>query len=200
MSASVAKFTNQTIRRERIMTCVSSYFRNAAAAIFVGLIIFSQALAQDAARQKIIRKSSDALRASAIDHPEPKYPPLAKTARVAGAVIVEVTVDEEGNVIAARVISGHPLLKDAALAAARNWTFAQTKIDGFPVIVLGTINFDFSLDNARSSQDANNKAAIDRTDEKDDESDIEDAKKAVNANPLSAQAHFELGQAYADED
>src|SRR3989442_5993217 len=71
---------------------------------------------------KIIRKSGGVLQGSATRRVEPGYPPLAKAARVSGAVVVEVTIDEEGNVMSARAISGHPLLKDAALAAARGLT------------------------------------------------------------------------------
>jgi outer membrane biosynthesis protein TonB len=50
------------------------------------------------------------LEASAIKRVEPAYPPLVKAAKVGGSVVVEVTVDDEGNVIAARAVSGHPLL------------------------------------------------------------------------------------------
>ena len=85
------------------------------------------------------------LQGSAINRVEPVYPPLAKAARVSGAVVVEVTVDEDGNVIAARAISGHPLLKDSAVAAARQWTFAPTMLSGTPVKVIGTITFNFNL-------------------------------------------------------
>jgi len=81
---------------------------------------------------KIIRKSGGVLQGSATRRVEPGYPPLAKAARVSGAVVVEVTIDEEGNVMAARAISGHPLLKDAAVAAARGWTFASTTLQGVP--------------------------------------------------------------------
>ena len=94
---------------------------------------------------KIIRKSGGVLQGSATKRVEPVYPPLAKAARVSGAVVVEVTVDEDGNVISARAMSGHPLLKDAAVAAARQWTFAPHKLSGVPVKVIGTITFNFNL-------------------------------------------------------
>jgi protein TonB len=60
-------------------------------------------------------------------------------------VVVEVTVDEAGNVISARPISGHPLLKDAAVAAAKGWKFSPTMLTGVPVKVIGTITFNFNL-------------------------------------------------------
>jgi TonB family protein len=62
-----------------------------------------------------------------------------------GAVVVEVTIDENGNVIAASAVSGHPLLKDAAVAAARRWKFQATKLSGQPVKVIGTITFNFQM-------------------------------------------------------
>jgi protein TonB len=93
---------------------------------------------------KIVRKSGGVLQGSATRRPTPTYPPLARAARVSGAVVVEVTVDEAGNVISARAISGHPLLKDAAVAAARGWKFTPTQLSGVPVKVIGTITFNFT--------------------------------------------------------
>ncbi|HKP85703.1 MAG TPA: TonB family protein [Blastocatellia bacterium] len=95
---------------------------------------------------KIIRKADGVLQGSATKRVEPVYPPLAKAAQVSGPVMVEVTIDEEGNVIAARPISGHPLLTDAAVAAARGWRFTPTQLGGVPVKVIGTITFNFNLD------------------------------------------------------
>jgi protein TonB len=63
---------------------------------------------------------------------------------VSGAVVVEITIDEEGNVISARAMSGHPLLKDAAVAAARSWKFRPTMLSGQAVKVIGTITFNFT--------------------------------------------------------
>src|SRR5262245_55279736 len=63
---------------------------------------------------QVVRKSGGVLAASAIRRVEPAYPPLAKAAKVSGTIVVEVTIDESGNVIAAHAISGPPLLKDAA--------------------------------------------------------------------------------------
>jgi protein TonB len=74
---------------------------------------------------------------------EAEYPPLALAARVNGSVIVEVMIDEGGSVIAARAISGHPLLKDAAVNATRQWKFSTTELSGVPVRVVGTLTFNF---------------------------------------------------------
>ncbi|HJQ67430.1 MAG TPA: TonB family protein [Blastocatellia bacterium] len=93
---------------------------------------------------KIVRKSGGVLQGSATRRVTPTYPPLARAARVSGSVVVEVTVDEAGNVMSARAVSGHPLLKDAAVAAARGWKFTPTQLSGVPVKVIGTITFNFT--------------------------------------------------------
>ncbi len=45
------------------------------------------------------------------------YPILAKQSRVQGIVVIEAIIDEHGNVVQEKVISGHPLLVEAALKA-----------------------------------------------------------------------------------
>jgi protein TonB len=99
----------------------------------------------DSTSATVVRKAGSVLAGSAIRRAEPLYPPLAKAARVSGAVVVEATVDEEGDVLSARALSGHPLLRDTAVAAARGWKFTATTLDGKPVKVVGTITFNFSL-------------------------------------------------------
>src|SRR5688500_5308344 len=84
---------------------------------------------QQAAKQrtaeplKVTRKTNAALHASAINRVEAVYPPQVVAARIFGTVVVEVTIDESGSVTSARAVSGHPLLKEAAVDAARGWTF-----------------------------------------------------------------------------
>ncbi len=94
---------------------------------------------------KMIRKSGGVLAGEATKRVEPTYPPLAKAARVSGAVVVEVIIDEGGGVVSARAVSGHPLLRDPAANAARGWRFKPTLLSGQPVKVVGTITFNFSL-------------------------------------------------------
>jgi TonB family protein len=80
----------------------------------------------------------------AITLPKPAYPPIAKQVKASGTVAVQVLVDEKGNVVSARPISGHPLLQAAAASAARNAKFAPTKLNGKPVKVSGVINYNFA--------------------------------------------------------
>jgi TonB family protein len=79
----------------------------------------------------------------AISLPSPTYPAVAKAAKASGRVVVRVTVDEKGDVISADAISGHTLLRAAAVAAARQAKFKPTLENGRPGKVTGTINYDF---------------------------------------------------------
>ena len=60
-------------------------------------------------------------------------------------VVVQVTVDEEGKVISASAVSGHPLLRQAAVQAAYQARFSPTLLSGQPVKVTGTITYNFNL-------------------------------------------------------
>jgi protein TonB len=94
---------------------------------------------------KKLTVSGGVLQGKAINKIQPPYPPIAKAARAAGAVQVQVTISEEGRVLEAAVITGHPLLRDAALQAARRWTFQPTELSGVPVKVQGILTFNFTL-------------------------------------------------------
>ena len=74
---------------------------------------------------------------------KPEYPAAARAVRAAGAVNVQVTIDEEGNVISAKAISGHPLLQQAAEDAAKASKFLGTRLKGQPVKITGIIVYTF---------------------------------------------------------
>jgi periplasmic protein TonB len=89
--------------------------------------------------------SGGVLNGKAISLPKPAIPAVARTAHASGVVTVQVTIDENGNVISARAVSGHPLLQQAAVAAARQARFSPTKLSGQPVKVTGVITYNFQL-------------------------------------------------------
>lgn len=91
--------------------------------------------------------SGGVLNGAALSLPAPRYPELARRARTAGLVTVEVVIDEEGNVIAAKALNGPSMLYGAAIEAAKRARFTPTKLSGLPVKVTGTINYNFSLAN-----------------------------------------------------
>jgi TonB family protein len=94
---------------------------------------------------KKLTVSGGVLQGKAIKKVQPPYPPIAKAARASGAVQVQVTISETGEVIEASVVSGHPLLRDAALQAARRWMFQPTELSAVPVKVQGILTFNFTL-------------------------------------------------------
>src|SRR5262249_47391831 len=76
---------------------------------------------------------------------QPSYPPVARAAKISGAVQVQILVSETGEVIEANVVSGHPMLRDTAVQAARQWQFKPTELSGKPVKVQGILTFNFTL-------------------------------------------------------
>ncbi len=74
--------------------------------------------------------SGGVLNGKATSLPKPPYPPAARAVRAAGAVSVQVLIDESGNVVSASAVSGHPLLRAAAVQAARGAKFSPTQLSG----------------------------------------------------------------------
>ncbi len=73
----------------------------------------------------------------------PVYPSEARARRVGGEVVVEVEISKKGKVKSARVISGHILLREAALTAARQWKFTPATLNGQPVKSTRSLTFRF---------------------------------------------------------
>lgn len=78
--------------------------------------------------------------------PEPRFPSLARQSRLSGIVVIEAIIDEHGNVIEARVVSGHPLLIQAALEAVKERKYEPTILDGepTPIDLRVEVTFHFS--------------------------------------------------------
>jgi TonB family protein len=83
------------------------------------------------------------LNGKATSLPKPTYPPAARSVNASGPVTVQVLIDEMGNVIGASAVSGHPLLRAAAVEAAREAKFSPTRLQGNPVKVSGVIVYNF---------------------------------------------------------
>ncbi|HEX6124733.1 MAG TPA: energy transducer TonB [Pyrinomonadaceae bacterium] len=88
--------------------------------------------------------SGGLLNGKAMNLPMPVYPPAAMAVRAEGTVVVRITIDESGNVVEATAVSGHPLLRAAAVEAARSATFAPTRLEGNPVRVSGVLTYNFT--------------------------------------------------------
>ena len=89
------------------------------------------------------RISGGVLNGKATYLPKPNYPPAARAVGAGGPVTVEVLIDEQGYVATATAVSGHPLLREAAVEAAHSARFKPTTLDGIPVRISGVITYNF---------------------------------------------------------
>jgi TonB family protein len=87
--------------------------------------------------------STGVLNGQALHLVQPVYPAIARQAHASGMVVVQVIIDESGDVTSAHAIEGHPLLLAVSVAAARASKFSPTKLCGEPVRVTGVIQYNF---------------------------------------------------------
>ena len=73
----------------------------------------------------------------------PVYPSLASKARVSGTVVLEATLTAQGTVEAIRLVSGYPLLAQAAIDCVKKWVYEPTYLNGEPVAVILTAKVHF---------------------------------------------------------
>ena len=92
-----------------------------------------------------IRVGGDVQAARIIHQPIPVYPPLARSARISGQVKLEGIIGKDGRIQHLRVLSGHPLLTQAALDAVRQWIYKPTLLNGEPVEVIAPIEVNFTI-------------------------------------------------------
>jgi protein TonB len=75
----------------------------------------------------------------------PEYPALAKQAHIQGQVQIDAVLDEQGNVIEMKIVSGPPLLYQAALDALKKWKYEPTYLNDQPIAVQMIVNITFTL-------------------------------------------------------
>jgi periplasmic protein TonB len=75
----------------------------------------------------------------------PIYPPIAKTARVSGTVVLEAAISKSGAIQNLRVVTGPEMLRQSALEAVRTWRFKPYKLNNEPTEIETTINVVFAL-------------------------------------------------------
>jgi TonB family protein len=94
-----------------------------------------------------LRVGGNVQAARAINKVQPVYPKEARKDRISGVVRLHVILAKDGTVQQLEVISGHPLLQQAALDAVGQWTYQPTLLNGEPVEVDTTIDIIFTLNN-----------------------------------------------------
>jgi protein TonB len=93
----------------------------------------------------IVRVGGDVKAPQLISGPPPLYPPLAKQSHVQGIVVIEAIIDERGNVVEEKLVSGHPLLVSAAMKAVSQRKYAPTILDGEATAVNLRVEVTFHL-------------------------------------------------------
>jgi len=92
-----------------------------------------------------IRVGGSVQRAKQLETPSPIYPPLAKAQRISGTVSLSAVISKDGRIEQLTVISGHPMLIQAALDAVSRWRYQPTLLNGEPVEVWTQIDVNFTL-------------------------------------------------------
>jgi protein TonB len=92
-----------------------------------------------------IRISAGVTKGMLIQRIEPAYPTLARSARVQGTVVLSAVIDINGTIQNLQLVSGHPMLVPAAIAAVKQWRYKPYLLNGQPVEVETTINVIFTL-------------------------------------------------------
>lgn len=92
-----------------------------------------------------VRISQGVTKGLLIQKVEPQYPTLARAARVQGEVLLSALIDSNGQITNLQLISGHPMLVPAAIAAVKQWRYKPYLLNGQPVEVETTITVIFSL-------------------------------------------------------
>ena len=96
-------------------------------------------------QQSRIRVGGNVTAARVLNRVNPVYPPLARQTRISGTVRLHAIIAKDGTVQQLEVMSGHPLLVQAALDAVRQWRYQPTLLNGEPVEVDTTVDVIFSL-------------------------------------------------------
>ena len=75
----------------------------------------------------------------------PEYPVLARETHIQGQVRIDAVLDEQGNVVEMKVVSGPPLLYRAALDALKKWKYEPTYLNDQPIAVQMVVTISFQL-------------------------------------------------------
>ena len=75
----------------------------------------------------------------------PVYPPLARSARIQGQVVLQAVISKQGVIENLKLLSGHPMLVPAAIEAVRQWRYRPYVLNNEPVEVETQITVNFSL-------------------------------------------------------
>jgi len=99
----------------------------------------------NAAPVQRVRQGGNVTRANLINKVDPVYPKDARKEHISGTVRLHLIIAKDGTVQQLEVVSGHPLLVQAAIDAVRQWRYRPTQLNGNPVEVDTTVDIIFQL-------------------------------------------------------
>jgi periplasmic protein TonB len=110
-----------------------------------GIISSAPVAVPKVATPQRVRVSQGVTQGLRIRYVQPMYPPLARQARIQGAVVLQAEISKSGEIENLRLVSGHPMLAPAAIEAVKQWRYKPYYLNGEPVEVETQITVNFSL-------------------------------------------------------
>jgi periplasmic protein TonB len=111
----------------------------------IGLVVLPPPEIKNSEVKRAIRVSGPMQQAQLTSRIEPRYPVIAKQTKTEGTVVLHAIISRDGRITALEVVSGHPLLVQAALDAVHQWRYRPTYLGAEPVEVETTITVIFRL-------------------------------------------------------
>lgn len=92
-----------------------------------------------------VARVSKSMESMLIRQVKPVYPPIAIAGRIQGVVILQAVISRQGAIEQLQLVSGHPMLVNAAMEAVRQWRYRPYVLNGDPVEVDTRITVNFTL-------------------------------------------------------
>ena len=96
-------------------------------------------------RAGIYEVSPEVAAASLLHRVEPDYPEEARSRQIQGPVVLQVRAAGDGSVQQVDLVSGQPLLANAAIAAVKQWRFKPHMVQGQPAAMQMKVTLNFKL-------------------------------------------------------
>jgi TonB family protein len=93
----------------------------------------------------VVELAPEAAEGGLLHRVEPEYPEEARQQRMQGAVVLEVRIGRDGGVQDVKLVSGQPLLADAAIAAVKQWRFKPRTLKGQAVEMQTQVTLNFRM-------------------------------------------------------
>ncbi len=110
-----------------------------------GIISSTPVAVPKAATPTRVRVSAGVTEGLLIHKVQPTYPPLARSARIQGQVVLQAVIGKDGTIQNLRAVSGHPMLTPSAIDAVKQWRYKPYFLNGEPVEVDTQITVNFTL-------------------------------------------------------